>query len=247
MNLLYIFGSVLVVSLASFAGVLSLAWGELRVRKYISLLVSFAAGALLGDVFLHVLPELAEGGHFNQLGFGMLTGILIFFILERLVHVHHHHEEADTQDKSLVSARYLIIFGDGLHNFMDGLAIAAAFQVHFSVGIATTIAVLLHELPHEIGDFAVLLQSGFTAKKALIVNFLSALTAFVGAMVGLFLGEFGGSVWILSLAASSFLYIALSDLLPGLHKSSHSRKGFWKEILMIILGSLSMAVLLFLE
>lgn len=246
MNLIYIFGSVLIVSLASFSGVTILALGEAKIRKYINLFISFAAGALISDVFLHVLPELAEGGHFGQLGFGMLVGILIFFVLERLIHVHHSHRGGDMTESASLTSRYIILLGDGLHNFMDGLAIAAAFQVDMTVGIATAIAVLLHELPHEIGDFAVLLHSGYTAKKALLANFISALTAFLGAGLGIWLGEFGGSTWILALAASSFLYIALSDLLPSLHGKNH-KDGQWKDIVMIILGSVCVGLLLFLE
>lgn len=247
MTYIYTFASVLGISLVSLVGVAMLVWEEKRLRKIFPALVSFAAGALLGDVFLHVLPELSESGMSAlKIGASLLVGVWAFFLLERIIHYHHGHE--DDGGSSAKAASYLVLLGDGLHNFLDGLVIAAAFQINVSVGFATTIAVLLHELPQEFGDFAILIRGGFSAKKALFLNFLSALTAVLGAALGLLIGEFGGSSWLLAVAASSFLYISMSDLIPEMHKEIHNHgRRWWMDLLMLVLGGLVMASLLLLE
>lgn len=239
--------AVTLISLASLGGASILIWGEKRVKILLPLMLNFAAGALLGDVFLHILPELLENGEDAiKIGQWLLIGVLIFFILEWRIKVHHSHEE-DESGHNLLGARYLILFGDGLHNFIDGLIIAAAFQLDIAVGFATTLAVLFHEIPHELGDFAVLLHSGLKPTRALWLNLLSALTAIVGALVGIFVGNIGGTNIVLALAASSFLYIAMSDLLPEINRGQKHHKGFILSLTTLLLGVAIMAALLKLE
>lgn len=241
----YTLASVLVISLISFVGVLTLAIKKERLMKSLLYLVSFAAGALLGDVFLHIIPEMAEQGLGATQGAYILFGIFIFFGLERLVWWHHSHSE---HSEEIHSAVYLTQIGDTLHNFIDGVIIATAYLVSIPVGIATTFAVIFHEIPQEIGNFAVLIHGGWSAKKALLFNFFSALSAVVGAlMVLLFVKQGNGSPdWLIALAASSFIYIALSDLVPEIHKEKNNKK----SLLFLVwfgLGICVMGLLLFLE
>lgn len=182
-------------------------------------LVSFSVGALFGDVFIHIIPEIvADAGFDAKIGAYFLVGIVLFFIIEKIVHWHHCHR-AD-HSGHLHPMVYTNLIGDGLHNFLDGVIIASAFIVSTPVGIATTIAVLVHEIPQEIGDFGVLLYSGLSKTKALLFNLLSALIAIFGAVFALLLSEYidGMSVIMLAVAGGGFIYIAGSDLIPELHK-----------------------------
>jgi zinc and cadmium transporter len=151
---LYSLISVLIVSLISLVGVFTLAIQKERLHKILFYLVSFSVGALLGDVFIHILPELAEGNDMGSIGLYLLAGIIAFFVLERFVLWHHSHTSHTEEVHSVV---YLTIFGDALHNFLDGMAIAASFLVSFPLGVATTVAVIFHEIPQEIGQFAILI------------------------------------------------------------------------------------------
>lgn len=237
--------SVLVVSLISFVGALALVARSERFRHWLIYLISFAAGALLGDVFLHILPEMAERGFDAKDGFYILIGIFVFFALERLVWWHHSHSEHSEEIHSVV---YLTQVGDTLHNFMDGIIIATSYFVSIPVGIATTFAVIFHEIPEEIGNFAVLIHGGWSARKALFYNFLSALSAVAGALVVLVFAQKSSDVpsWMVSLAASSFIYIAMSDLIPEIHNKTHNKKSF-QLMAAFVLGVLAMGALLFLE
>lgn len=243
---MYTLISVSLVSLASLIGIFTLSLREQRLRSILQYLVSFSAGVLLGDVFLHLLPEMLEsGGDPTFLGLYILLGIIVFFALERLIRWHHSHTDHDEQAHA---AAYFTLFGDGLHNFIDGVIIAGAFLVDTHVGIVTTLAVLAHEIPHEIGDFAVLIHGGWSVKKALKYNFLSALTAILGAVMVLLVGGNGNLSpgALLALATSSFLYIAMSDLVPELHKELNKRKSVI-QFASFILGVILMWLLLFLE
>ncbi|PIW96698.1 ZIP family metal transporter [Candidatus Kaiserbacteria bacterium CG_4_8_14_3_um_filter_38_9] len=235
--------SVLIISLISFIGVLALVLKRDLLNKSIFILVSLAVGALLGDVFIHIIPEAYDkiAGRTN-VAFLLIVGILIFFILEKFIHWHHHTLEH--ADEYIHQVGMMILLGDGVHNFIDGLIIASSYMVSFEVGIATTIAVILHEIPQEIGNFGVLIHAGYKAKKALWCNFLSALTALIGAIVALILGgtaeEF--AVILLPVTAGGFIYIALSDLIPELHKN-HSEQSL-VQVIAIMVGVMSMAVIL---
>ncbi|MBL8029764.1 MAG: ZIP family metal transporter [Candidatus Doudnabacteria bacterium] len=242
---IYVMLAVLVVSLISFVGVFTLAIKEDRLKKWLLSLVSFSAGALLGDVFIHILPEMAEGGWPEYAGYYLLFGILTFFILEKFVFWHHSHSE---HDESVHSYTYLSLVSDGLHNLIDGMIIAGAFLVSPALGLATTLAVVFHEIPQEIGNFAVLVHGGFSRTKALFYNFVSALTAFLGAILVLvFMSGFEGAPsFLLSFSAASFIYIAMSDLIPQLHKEQNKKTAAW-HLLWFVLGVFTMWCLILLE
>lgn len=192
-------------------------------------LVSFAIGALLGAAFLALLPHAMEGvENFHVLGLTVLLGILAFFLLEKMVLWRHCHADecelhAPVPEHGSPAAGNLILIGDGLHNLVDGVLIAAAFLTDIHLGIVTSLAVAAHEIPQEVGDFAVLLHSGFSRGKALLFNVLSSLTTIVGALLAYWslAGVQEVLPYILAVAAASFIYIAVADLIPGLHKRPH--------------------------
>jgi zinc and cadmium transporter len=246
---LYALISVFIVSFISLIGVLTIGIQIAKVRSFLILLVSLSAGALFGDVFLHLLPELVEGGTFSlTASFYILAGVVIFFFLEKVIHWQHCHGHASDEDHVHAFA-YTNLIGDGMHNFFDGIIIAGSYIISLPVGIATTIAVSLHEIPQEIGDFGILVHAGFSTKKALIVNFLSALMAVIGALVVLIFGVgIDGIEFVLvPLTIGGFLYIAGSDLIPELHKHSHSLRKSFYQLIAFIAGILIMASLLGLE
>lgn len=242
---IYTLSSVVLVSLISLVGVFTLGVNQDRLRKILFYLVSFSAGALLGDVFIHILPEIMVGEAALSSGVYILAGIMLFFVLERVLLWHHSHTSHHEEIHSVV---YLTIIGDALHNFLDGIAIAASFLVSIPVGIATAIAVIFHEIPQEIGQFAILVHGGWGRKKALLYNFFSALTAVLGAVVVLvFAGSFEGAPAILlGFGAASFIYIAMSDLIPALQKEGDVRRALL-QLLWMIAGIAVMASLLLLE
>ncbi len=241
--LIYILLSILIVSLISLIGVLTLSFSNKILKKCLLFLVSFAAGTLLGSVFIHLLPEITENIGFNlTVAFGILSGILLFFILEKILHWHHcHDQDCKTHNKPLA---IINLVGDGFHNFIDGILIAGSYLVSIQLGIATTIAVLFHEIPQEIGDFGILLHSGFSKIKALSYNFLISLTAFLGAILTFFIGPLieNFTYYIIPITAGGFLYIASSDLIPELHKETNPSKSFL-YLIGIILGILIMFLL----
>jgi len=244
---LYTFASVVVVSLISFMGIFTLSLKEEVLRKYIFIFISIAVGALLGDALIHILPEALENaGNPTQTSVLVIGGILFFFVLEKFLHWHHHGE--DGEDNQIHPVGKLILFSDGVHNFMDGIIIAASFAVNIPLGIASTLAVILHEIPQEIGDFAVLIHSGYTKRRALWLNFLSALTAILGAIFFFALGdraEVSSSIF-LPIAAGGFIYIAVADLIPELHKTKNVRHSVL-QFIAVIIGVLAMIALTFLE
>ncbi|MES3031781.1 MAG: ZIP family metal transporter [Patescibacteria group bacterium] len=244
---IYALIGVVVVSLVSLVGVFTLSIKEEVIRKYIFLFVSLAVGALLGDAFIHLIPEAFETSS-NPITVSLLIilGVIIFFILEKFLHWHHHGD--DTAEHDIHPVGKLVLFSDGVHNFIDGVIIGISFLASVPLGIATTLAVILHEIPQEIGDFAVLLHAGYSRKRALWLNFLSALTAVLGTLVAFMLGEAGESFtnWVLPLAAGGFIYIAMTDLIPELHKTKKISHSF-SQLLALVLGVVLMAGLVFLE
>ena len=244
---IYALLGVVVVNLVSLVGVFTLSIKEETMRKYIFLLVSLAVGALLGDAFIHLIPEAFETSS-NPLTVSLLViaGLVVFFILEKFMHWHHHGD--DTQEQDIHPVGKLVLLSDGVHNFIDGIIIGISFLVSVPLGIATTLAVILHEIPQEIGDFAVLLHAGYTRKRALWLNFLSALTAVLGTLVAFMLGEAGESFtnWVLPIAAGGVIYIAVADLIPELHKTKKINHSFF-QLLALILGVVLMVGLVFLE
>lgn len=215
------FASVIAVSLLSLIGVFSFVMDESVIRRLIFPLVSFSTGALLGDVFLHIFPELndATSSFPAQLQF-VLGGILLSFIIEKFIHWQHCHSHGEPCDDHHHPVGVMSLIGDATHNFIDGALIAASFLVSVPVGFATAIAVALHEIPHEIGNFAILLYSGFGRRRAIFFNFLSGLVALLGVFAVVashaVLPMVGQS--LLPIAAGNLLYIASADLIPELHK-----------------------------
>lgn len=244
--LFYTLISVLVVSLISFIGIFTLSIKTKLLNKILIYLVSFAAGALLGDVFLHLIPELIEENNFTlQTSFLALGGILLFFIVEKIVHWQHCHIPHNGDHPHPFVATNLI--GDGVHNFLDGLIIGASYLINIPVGIATTIAVIFHEIPQEIGDFGVLIHGGFTKGKALLFNFLSALTAVAGGLIAVLASDLVSIAdYLIPITIGGFIYIAGSDLIPELHKNFETKKSIF-QIIALIAGIAVMALLLLLE
>ena len=235
------------VSLISFMGIFALSWREEILRKYIFIFISIAVGALLGDAFIHLIPEAFKDSTDTILtSILIIAGIILFFILEKFLHWHHHGE--DKENNHIHPVGKLVLFSDGIHNFIDGMIIGASFLVSIPVGLASTLAVILHEIPQEIGDFAVLLHSGYTKKRALWLNFLSALTAVLGAIALFSLGEIVkiSFSWFLPIAAGGFIYIAVADLIPELQKTKEIKYSIL-QILAVMVGVLVMVALIFLD
>jgi len=242
-NILWPIGATFIVSLIAFVGIIGLFFKEKILNKILLLLVGFSAGALLGGAFLHIVPELSEQNLLcEKIFLVVLLGFSIFFLFEKLLHWHHHHKCGGCEIQTLP---YMNLLGDGLHNFIDGLIIAAAFSVDINLGISTTIAVIAHEIPQEIGDFGVLVYGGFSKLKALFWNFISAITAILGAVVGYLLINQVSSIqpYLLALTAGGFIYIAASDLIPELNK----QKRGWKTVLSFIFFLLGIALMYFMK
>lgn len=215
------------LSVLAASGVLLLPEGVLG--RALTPLVSFAIGAMLGAAFLGLLPHALEGagdGAVHAVTLTVLLGLLVFFLLEKMViwrHCHVHECEAhgiDIEHVQQKAAGHLILIGDAIHNLVDGVLIAAAFLTDVHLGVVTAIAVIAHEVPQELGDFAILLHSGFGKTKALLFNLAVSITTIVGGVVAYFSLALAQAAvpYVLAIAASSFIYIAVADLIPGLHK-----------------------------
>lgn len=242
---IYSLVSVTIVSLVSIIGVFFLSLNEKRLKKILIYFVSFSAGALFGDVFIHLLPEAVKRTGFDlNLSISILTGIGISFLIEKIICWRHCH--MPITENHIHRFAYMNLFGDIFHNFLDGLTIAISYLVSIPVGIATTVAVVLHEIPQEIGDFGVLLHGGFSRWKAIGYNFLTATTAIVGALVGLALSFYieNFTSFLIPFAAGNFIYIAGSDLIPELHKEIRFSKGIL-QFLFFIFGIGVMISILF--
>lgn len=246
-------GSVILVSLVSLAGVLALSIGEAALRRSIFFLVSLAAGALFGDAFLHLIPEaIAESGR-PTLSLGLvLAGIIVFFLFEKVLRWRHSHgvdeesrESGTLHDHSAKHLGTMVLVADTLHNFIDGVIIGVSFMVGVPVGIATTVAVILHEIPQEIGDFGLLIHAGFGRVRAILFNLGTALLAVVGFAVAFLLGERVEKFIpaVSALAAGTFIYIAGSDLVPEINRTSDARNSILQVFFMLV-GLGFMALLL---
>lgn len=245
---LFSLGSVLIVSAISLIGIFTLSLRDSFIKGITFVLVGIATGALLGDAFIHLIPEsLEEAANPTILALTIIAGILIFFVLEKFLHW-HHHQGLEGSEPEIHPVGKMILVSDGVHNFVDGLIIAASYLVSIEVGVATTIAVILHEIPQEIGDFGVLLHAGYTKTKALFYNFVSALFAVLGASVALLLGGATETftAWLIPIAAGGFIYIALTDLIPELHKTKSLRHSAL-QLLAVMFGVAAMVALLLIE
>ncbi len=223
--------SALLVSILSFAGVVTMTMSGKLFQRILLLLVAFSAGALMGGAFIHLMPESLEKVEPLQAFTILLLGFSSFFLLERFLMWRHCHKH----DCEVHPFTYLNLVGDGLHNFIDGIIIAAGYLTSIPVGIVATLAVAAHEIPQELGDFAVLVYGGFSKAKALLFNFISAVTAIGGALIAYFLFLTPENiVLVLPFAAGNFLYIASSDLIPELHKEVSLKRSFLFFVMFII-------------
>lgn len=217
----WIIAATIVNSLLAFAGAVTLGFSKKTLERILHALVGFSTGALLAGAFFHLLAEAIEKIPVMEAFYILFAGFILFFVIERFLHWHHCHE--GKCEVHVVS--YLILFGDAVHNFIDGIIIAASFVVSISLGIVTTMVVISHELPQELGDFGVLVYGGFARKKALLYNFLAQLTSVLGGIIGFFLvASTGLAVYLLPFAAGGFIYIGASDLIPELHKQESLKK-----------------------
>jgi len=228
--------SVAVVSALSFVGVLTFLLGRELQRSLLLYMVSFSVGGLLGGAFFHLIPEASETSGFTpQVSTFILLGILVSFGVEECLRWRHCH--VLTSDEHPHTFAYMNLFGDAVHNLIDGMVIGGSYLVSPLMGLATTLAVCFHELPQEIGDFAVLIYAGYKRRRALLYNFLSALTAFIGVILSLALSVHIVEMtkFLIPFAAGNFIYIASSDLIPELHAEGELSQTILK-LAAIILG-----------
>jgi len=244
---LYSFVSVCIVSLISLVGILTFSLRRETLRSILLYLVSFSAGGLFGDAFIHLIPEAVEEGGFGlNTSIYILLGIIFSFIVEKFLQWRHCH--IPTSGEHPHPFAHMNLFGDAVHNFIDGLIIAGSYIVSPSLGVATTLAVVFHEIPQEIGDFGVLIYGGFKKSRALLFNFLSALTAIFGAFTSLGLSLYmkGFISFLVPFAAGQFIYIAGSDLIPELQKEYEFSKSVL-QLVAFILGTLILLLLVLFE
>lgn len=235
----YIILATIIVSLLSFAGIITLALKGQILNKILLILIGLSAGTLMGGAFIHLLPEAVEGNPGINAFLFVLVGFILFFIIEKVLHWRHCHKgECDVH-----TFTYMNLIGDSIHNFIDGLIMAASFVISVPLGITTTIAISVHEIPQEIGDFGVLIYGGFSKKKALLLNFLIALTAVAGGIVGYIISSRIENVvlFILPFAAGGFIYIAATDLVPEIKKEMDMKK-YMATLIVFILGILIMLI-----
>jgi zinc and cadmium transporter len=239
----YALGSVVIVSVCSIIAAIPLLFKKKVPQHLLMFLLSLSVGSLLGSVFIHFLPEAVSEKYTLGIAINLIIGFLSFFLLEKFVHWHHNKkcEHGECGHGHAYHLAPINLIGDGVHNFIDGMVIAGAYAASIPVGIAATISIIFHELPQEIADFGVLLYTGMSKKRAILFNFLSATTAILGAIVGLFLASRVNSFakFILPFAAGSFLYIAASNLVPELHR--HCK--LWDTILHILAICLGVGIM----
>jgi zinc and cadmium transporter len=225
--LLSIVLATVAISLTAWIGVLALYVSEESLDRVLLGLVALAAGSLIGGAFLHLLPRaIADTGSDDTLPLFLylIGGFCSFYVLEQFLHWHHHHTA--THERRPIS--YLVLISDTIHNFIDGLVIAGSFLVGGPFGLVTTLAIALHEVPQEIGDFGVLVYGGFERRRALVLNYLTQSTVVLGGVAGFFLDEFvaGLPAILLPFAAGNFVYVASSDLIPEIkHEENLLRSG----------------------
>ena len=233
MNFLWALIASITVSIISLIGIFSLLLSERLLKQVLILLVGFGAGGLIGGAFLHLLPEAIEHTADPTKPFVyVILGFIFFFILEKYLYWRHCHKD----NCEIHTFVYLNLIGDGIHNFIDGLIIGTSFMTDIHVGLASTFAIVLHEIPQELGDFGVLVYGGFSRTKALLCNLLSASTAIIGTIAGYYFCSHveGFSLVLLSFAAGGFIYIASCDLIPELHKQPNLKSAALSMLLFIL-------------
>jgi len=256
MTIIFALASVVAVSLVSLVGVVTIALDETRVRRLAMLFISFAVGALLGDAFIHLIPGTFETGAAGKAPMTasllILAGMLVFFIVEKLlqhrhgvIHDYFHGQRAGGRAELAV----INVLGDAVHNFIDGVVIGASYLVSPTLGVSTTLAVLLHEIPQEFGDFGILIHSGLSVRSALLVNLGSASVAILGTALSLSLGTVAKetvTIILVPLTAGGFVYLAAADLIPEL-QHDRSLRALFVQTLLISLGIAVMGLLTLVE
>ena len=243
---LYTLLAVTALSVISLIGAVTLVLNPRTLQRGLVVLISFAAGALLGDAFLHLLPEVAESsnGFDVAASFSLLGGVIAFFVLEKVLHWHHAHVP---HEEVIHPVAVTNLVGDALHNFVDGAIVAGSFLVSNKLGFATAVAVALHEIPQELGDFGIMVHAGVKPKRALFLNFATALAAVLGGIMALLLSGIDGiERTVIPFSAGAFVYIAATDLIPELHKEPELGKSF-VQLAALLTGVGIMAALLLLE
>ena len=239
--------SVFVVSLIAFVGIVTFPIKHPRkLANFLMFMVSFSVGAFLGDVFIHLLPQTVEEIGFTvEVSSYILLGLIFSFIIEKVIHWHHAHAKTN---RHYHPSAIMSLIGDAIHNFVDGTIIATSYLISLPVGIATTVAVIFHEIPQEVGNFGVLLYGGFSKNKALFFNFMTVLTAVVGAIIALIIQTNVESAinFFIPFTAGHFIYIAGSDLIPELHKEVDFKKRT-AQFIFLLLGIGVMAALILLK
>lgn len=242
-SLIYILISTFLISAGALVGIFTLAMQADKLNKILLLLVSLSAGSLMGGAFIHLLPEASESLESSSVYGMVLLSFIAFFFIEKLLHWRHCHKG----QCKVHTFGYMNLCGDAIHNFIDGLILAATFIADIRLGVVTTLAIALHEIPQEIGDFGVLLYAGFKKEKALVANFLVALTVVFGGVVGYFLSFSGRFIaYLLPFAAGGFIYIAASDLMPEIRKEQSLKKSL-ASFGVFLVGILIMFLVTFLE
>lgn len=233
----YIIVFTLLGSVVSLIGGVLLLYKEKLALNISHFLSAFAAGTLLGAAFFDLLPEASEKAGETNIFLWTAIGVIVFFLLERIIHWYHHHQYNISGGETKRSTIPLIIIGDSVHNFIDGVVIAATFLVNIPLGVVTTFAVIAHEIPQEIGDFGILLYKGMRRKKIILINIASALVALIGAILAYTLGDLLENLLpiMLALSAGFFIYIAASDLIPEIH-SEEKREIALIETLLLLFG-----------
>ncbi|MEM2116049.1 MAG: ZIP family metal transporter [Candidatus Woesearchaeota archaeon] len=235
--LAYVLISTFLVSLAGLSCIFVYLLKNKTLEKIIPYLIGFAAGTMLTGSFLHLIPEISDS---KQSFISILVGFIAFYFLERFLHHHHCHSKPEEKSISV-----LVLISDVIHNFIDGLAIASSFLISIPLGISTTLMVLFHEVPQEIGNFSILLFEKYSKNKALFLVFITQLSAILGGLIGILFKNIDSIHHIIGFAAGSFIYIAASDLFPLLHQIAEKKNKFVE--VSIIIGILFMIILLYFE
>lgn len=245
-TLAYIIITTILISLVSFIGIFTLALKDKVLNKILLFLVSLSAGALMAGAFLHLIPEAIEKsiyeheGHIEiplEIFIFVIVGFILFFIIEKVLHWRHCHKE----NCDIHTFHYMNLIGDSVHNFIDGLILAASYVTSIELGITTTFAIVAHEIPQEIGDFGVLIYGGFKKKKAIMLNFIVAATSIIGGIIGFIISRAidDATIFLLPFAAGGFIYIAATDLIPEIKKELDYKK-YLITLIIFIFGILLM-------
>ena len=245
-TIVYIIVATFLMSLISFIGIFTLVLKDKVLNKILLFLVSLSAGALIAGAFLHLIPEAIENSIYEYEGrivipleifIYVILGFILFFIIEKVLHWRHCHKG----NCDVHTFHYMNLVGDSVHNFIDGLILAASFVTSIELGITTTFAIAAHEIPQEIGDFGVLIYGGFKKKKAIVLNFLVATTSIIGGIIGFLVSRAidKATIFLLPFAAGGFIYIAATDLVPEIKKELDYKK-YLITLMIFIIGILIM-------